>query len=213
VRHIWLADFGSPLYDWITAQEVWRSHIRSLISRFPPGARRILDLGTGPAVSAIVFAESLPDSVVTGLDLSEGMLNRARPRVAASGARDRIQLVRGDAHQLPFPDGFADAVAGHSFLYLMPDRARALSEAKRVLRAGGQLVLLEPQQGFRFPRWALWRKSLRFGISMFLWRIVSQVEGRFSTTSLGDLISAAGFVDVHVEPTLGGLGLIASARA
>ncbi len=207
------ADLGAPLYDWITAQEVWRSHIRSLVAAFPKSTRRVLDLGTGPAVSAIVFAEALPEARVTGVDLSEGMLRRAVPRVALSRAKDRIQLVRADAHHLPFPDRIADAVAGHSFLYLLPDREQGLSEAKRVLKPGGRLVLLEPQEGFRFPGPALWRKSARFGLSMFLWRLVSQVEGRFSNEALSGLIRGAGFSDVHVEPTLGGLGLIASGSA
>ena len=208
-----LPDLAAPFYDWMTAQEVWRAHVRSLIERFSQPSRKVLDLGTGPAVSAIVLAEALPDARVTGLDLSAGMLRRARARVAVSPARDRIKLVRGDALRLPFPDGFADAATGHSFLYLVPDRPLALAEARRVLRPGGRLVLLEPRAGSALPGPSLWRQSFRFGLSMLLWRVVSGMEGRFSEQTLGDLLWAAGFSKVQVTQTLGGLGLIASGTA
>lgn len=208
-----LLDTAAPIYDWLTAQEVWRRHIRERIAtRLADGARDVLDDGTGPGVSAIAIAAALPAVRVVGLDISAPMISRARPHVARCPDRERITLVQGDAMALPFPDASFDGVTGHSFLYLMPDRAKALSEAHRVLRPGGRLVLLEPRAGFRLPSPRFLAQSLPFGCSMVLWRIVSGVEGRFSEASLTETLTKAGFRVLSIEPTLGGLGLVATAE-
>lgn len=207
-------DLGAPLYDWMTAQEVWRGHIRGLARYFPAGedALRVLDLGTGPAVSAIALAEAEPGLRVVGVDYSAGMLARARPRVEASRARDRIELVRADARSLPFPDASFDAATGHSFLYLVPEREKVLAEVRRVLRPGGRLVLLEPRQGGRFDPLHALRRDPRFALSMLLWRMASGIEGRFQPEELAALIAGAGFRVVDWRETLSGLGLVIAAE-
>ena len=208
-----LLDTAAPIYDWLTAQEVWRRHVRERIAaRLPAAARDVLDDGTGPAVSALAIAAARPAVRVVGLDISSQMIARARPHVAKSPDRDRITLVIGDAMALPFPDASFDGVTGHSFLYLIPDRAKALAEARRVLRPGGRLVLLEPRAGFQVPSLRFLAQSLPFGCSMVLWRLVSGVEGRFSESSLADTLVKGGFSVLSIEPTLGGLGLVATAE-
>ena len=208
-----LLNAAAPIYDWLTAQEIWRRHVRERIaSRLPENARDVLDDGTGPGVSAFAIAAARPAVRVVGLDISGPMIARARPHLAACPDRDRITLVQGDAMALPFPDGAFDGVTGHSFLYLMPDRAKALAEARRVLHPGGRLVLLEPRAGIRLPSLRFLAQSLPFGCSMVLWRLVSSVEGRFSETSLASTLTAGGFTVLSVEPTLGGLGLVATAE-
>ena len=208
-----LLDRAAAIYDWLTAQEIWRRHIRErMAAALPPGSRAILDDGTGPAVSAVQLAAVHRDAHVVGLDISAGMIRRAAPNVAAAPDRARITLVQGDAMALPFPDASFDGVAGHSFLYLIPDRMKALAEAHRVLRPGGRLVLLEPRAGFHLPSPRFLAQSLPFGCSMVLWRMVSRVEGRFSESSLAETLSKGGFRVVSIEPTLGGLGLVAIAE-
>lgn len=207
-----LLDTAAPIYDWLTAQEIWRRHIRERIaSQLPLDARDILDDGTGPGVSAFAIAAARADVRVTGLDISGPMIDRARPHHARCPDRDRIAFVQGDAMALPFPDASFDGVTGHSFLYLIPDRMKALSEARRVLRPGGRIVLLEPRAGIRFPTPGFLAQSLPFGCSMVLWRLVSSVEGRFSEAALADTLVKGGFTVLSIEPTLGGLGLVATA--
>jgi len=214
-----LFDLGAPLYDWMTAQETWRSHVRGLARHFPAASSdggeatlRLLDLGTGPAVSAIALAEADPGLRVTGVDYSQGMIARARPRVGVSPARDRIEVLQADARALPFEDGSFDVATGHSFLYLVPERERVLAEALRVLRPGGRLVLLEPRDAGRLAPLQSFGADLRFGLSMLLWRMASGVEGRFSAEDLHGLISAAGFRVLGCEETLSGLGWVVAAE-
>lgn len=209
----WLFDLGAPAYDWLTSQEVWREHVRSLAKRFAPGTRAVLDLGTGNAVSAVALAQALPEARIVGLDRSAAMLVRARSKVNAGGLAERVPLVRADACALPFRDGAFAAATGHSFLYLVADKSGALAEARRVLRPGGRLILMEPQAGFWLPPARLVARSSRFAVSVALWRLVSRVKGRFTPDALRGALVAAGFGVVAVEPTLGGLGLIAVATA
>ncbi len=85
---------------------------------------------------------------LTAIDLSPGMLELARRRAAALGLR--ADLREGDAQRLDFPDASFDTVVFTLALCSIPDDGRAVAEARRVLRPGGRLLLLEH---VRSPRW------------------------------------------------------------
>ncbi|UOX89999.1 class I SAM-dependent methyltransferase [Amycolatopsis sp. FBCC-B4732] len=99
----------------------------------------VLDLGCGTGRFTIPLAES--GAVVTGLDLSPGMLAVARAKLGERGLR--ADLREGDMADLPFPDACFDVVT--SMLALMhipiPDRPRVFREVHRVLKPGGRMVL------------------------------------------------------------------------
>jgi SAM-dependent methyltransferase len=122
------------------------------------------------------------------------------------------RLARADALRLPFPDGAFDAVTGHSFLYLVPERAAVLAEAWRVLTPGGRLALLEPWAGPLAPRAVLdHSRDPRFLLSVTLWRVFSRWRGRFGAEELAALLTEQGFVAARCQVVLGGLGLVAYA--
>ncbi|MBI2565770.1 MAG: methyltransferase domain-containing protein [Candidatus Schekmanbacteria bacterium] len=200
----WLFDVGADIYALLTWQEPWRAHCRSMVDHFPGGTARILDLGIGPGVSGIAVLERLPRAQVVGLDFSSRMLRQAQ-RYTRRGPAP-LALVQADATHLPFPDGSFDVVMAHSFLYLLTDACSAVAEARRVLRPGGRAVFLEPAGGGS-ASWVLKSLSVRFAISMALWRAASRHAGRFSEATLRELLEPH-LVDVATLPTLGGLGLI-----
>lgn len=201
-------DAGAEVYDWLTFQSTWRDHCASLADHFPPGTRRVLDLGIGPGISGLALRDRLPGATIVGLDFSRRMLALARRRTAGA----RIPLVRGDAARLPFPDATFDAVTGHSLLYLLPDARAAVREIARVLRPGGRAVFLEPHAGA--PRTALLRLRgpVRFRLAMVLWRVYSLTRRRFTPETLAALL-ATHLRAPETRPTLGGLGLVATASA
>ena len=227
----WLFNLGADLYGWFTAQAPWRASCARMAALVPPEPGiRVADLGCGPGVSAIEIARLRPDARVVGLDRARRMLAEARRRSrserrrghgggsragrATAGRPDSggrpIGWVLGDAARLPFPDAGLDAVTGHSFLYLLPDREAALAEMRRVLRPGGVVVLMEPH-----ARPATLRQTLRAGrdprhlLAVSLWRPFSRVHGRYTRQSLAATLEAAGFTNCRVEEALGGLGLLA----
>jgi ubiquinone/menaquinone biosynthesis C-methylase UbiE len=109
----------------------------------PEGARfaRVLELGAGTGFFSInlVLGGCLDGADITVTDISEGMLEVC----VANGRRHGVTLASraGDAEALPFDDGAFDLVIGHAFLHHMPDPARTLAEALRVLAPGGTLVI------------------------------------------------------------------------
>ncbi|MEZ0239361.1 MAG: class I SAM-dependent methyltransferase [Chloroflexota bacterium] len=107
------------------------------------GSARLLDIGTGTGTLALAALERWPNVVATGIDPSSAMLEIARQearRRLAPTARARLRLEVSLAARLPFPAGSFDVAVSSFVLQLVPSRAAALREARRVLRRGGQIA-------------------------------------------------------------------------
>jgi len=151
----------------------------------------------------------LPGARLIGVDIAPRMLAQARRRAG----RWPVDWLLGDAAALPLASASVDACTGHSFLYLVRDRTGVLAEALRVLRSGGRLVLMEPHaRGASLHGVLSVSRDPRHLLSVGLWRPFSRLHGRFTPSSLAATLERAGFVDCHIEETLGGLGLLVSAR-
>ena len=101
----------------------------------------VLELGCGTGKNTVWLAERA--RTVLGLDLSAGMLARARQRLTDADAR-RVQLVRHDVREpWPLPDAAVDVVVGTLVLEHVEALAPVYAEAARVLRPGGRLLLCE----------------------------------------------------------------------
>lgn len=103
----------------------------------------LLDVGTGTARLLVKMAAvpELSGLRMVGIDFFEDMIDAARRAVAASGLDGRIELHVADAHDLPFPEGFADYVISRSTIHHWTAPPRALREIYRVLRPGGVALI------------------------------------------------------------------------
>lgn len=99
---------------------------------------KILDVATGPGRLAFYLAEHLRDAKITGVDINENMLRRARK--IAGEKKVKIDFIRGDIYQLPFKEKQFDAVAGLRFSMHLPDINSLISELARVLKKDGILI-------------------------------------------------------------------------
>ncbi|HVX59124.1 MAG TPA: class I SAM-dependent methyltransferase [Pirellulales bacterium] len=111
-------------------------------------ANQILDLGTGTAQIPIELNRRSPETRVLAIDLAASMLELARRNVEAAGFSETIALEQVDAKGLPFDAGTFAAVISNSIVHHIPEPARTLAEACRVVRPGGLLFfrdLLRPR--------------------------------------------------------------------
>lgn len=139
--HVYDGAAGHALSDPVEAA-AWR---RVLERALPPAPAHVLDAGTGTGSLAFVAADLGYE--VTGVDLSEGMLERARVKAEERGVD--VALVHGPA-EAPPPGPF-DAVIERHVLWTMPDPVAALVAWRSVTVPGGRLVLLEGSWGGEGP--------------------------------------------------------------
>ena len=102
-----------------------------------PG-ERVLEVGVGTGLTLPLYPEGCH---VTGIDISEPMLERARARLE-SLARPRIDLRVMDARRLQFPDGTFDKVFAPYVISVVPDPDKVLAEMRRVCRPGGTVMVV-----------------------------------------------------------------------
>lgn len=108
---------------------------------------RILDVACGVGFDAIELARRFPGAEVYGLDPSQGFLELARER--AQGLAN-ARFIGGDSRRLPFGDNCFDAVRIDRSLQHIGAPIEALREMVRVTRAGGRIVVAEPDWGTFF---------------------------------------------------------------
>jgi len=139
--HVYDDAAGHALSDPVEAA-AWR---RVLERTLPPAPASVLDAGTGTGSLALAAADLGYE--VTGVDLSDGMLQRARAKAADRGVE--IAFVHGPA-EAP-PSGPFDAVIERHVLWTIPDPVAALIAWRSVTAPGGRLVLLEGSWGGEGP--------------------------------------------------------------
>lgn len=147
----------------------WRRKLIRLLSGKNP--RTILDVATGTGDLAIALT-ALQPQMITGIDISEKMLEIAREKVVRREFDKIISLKSGDAENIPFPDNSFDAVTVAFGVRNYENLLKGLMEMNRVLKDGGTMMILE----FSQPE----KKLLSF-----LYRIYSRVVIPFT----GELLS------------------------
>jgi len=104
--------------------------------------KRVLEIGTGLGADHQRFAEA--GAKLSGIDLTERAIAHTRQRLAAFGLES--DLATGDAENLPFPDNSFDLVYSWGVLHHSPDTRRAIAEAHRVLKPGGEARIMVGQR-------------------------------------------------------------------
>ena len=128
----------APVYD-VVYDRLTEPAARAAVTAVEACGPRILEVGVGTGLSLGYYR---PGSEVHGIDLSEDMLRRAGRKVRTRGLGQVRSLQVMDACRLGFQDSCFDAVTGQFIITLVPHPEAALDEMARVLRPGGEIVLV-----------------------------------------------------------------------
>ncbi len=127
----------------------WRRKAIKLLKPFHP--KQMLDVATGTGDFAILACKELNPDALTGIDISEGMMNVGREKVKRKGLSDKISFSREDCTALSFSDNKFDAVTVAFGIRNFENLDKGLSEICRVLKSEGHLIILELSAPDRFP--------------------------------------------------------------
>jgi ubiquinone/menaquinone biosynthesis C-methylase UbiE len=133
--------------------------LAAAVTRLEAPPARVLDLGTGTGAGALWLAQEFPDARVTGLDISEPMIEQAKAKVPNELA-GRVEFQVGDAERLPFSDGSVDLVAQISVPVFFDEVARVLAPRGYVVVVSS----LGPKTPFHTPERTLRKGFRRRGI-------------------------------------------------
>ena len=131
------------MYDFTFGPTLHAGRIQSIQRMGIKAGDRVLEVGVGTGINASLYP---PDCVVTGIDLSEPMLEKARERVLRKGLSN-IRLLAMDAADLKFPDNSFDIVYAPYVISVVPDPVAVVREMRRVCRRGGRMVILNHFRG------------------------------------------------------------------
>jgi SAM-dependent methyltransferase len=130
---------SAAMYDALVASvlEGFYARAASEVAAAHPGGN-VLEVGSGPGRLAVQLAREAPDTTLTGVDISDAMVERAARRAAGAGLSERVRFEVGDVGALPLADQEFDGVMSTLSLHHWPDPARGLAEIYRVLKPDGE---------------------------------------------------------------------------
>src|SRR5450830_69426 len=150
----------------------------------------VLDLGSGGGIDVLLSARRVgPTGKAYGLDMTDEMLALARENQRKAGSTN-VEFLKGEIEHVPLPDASVDVIISNCVITPSTDKDRALAEAFRVLKPGGRLAVSDVVTKGEVP--APVKKSLE------LW--IGCVAGALAEEEYASKLSAAGFIEISVEP-------------
>jgi demethylmenaquinone methyltransferase/2-methoxy-6-polyprenyl-1,4-benzoquinol methylase len=146
----------------------WRKKAVRMLQKDKP--QWILDVATGTADMAILAERLLKPAKITGIDISDEMLELGKKKIEKEGLVGKIQLQHGDSETINYSENTFDAVMVAFGVRNFENLENGLAEMLRVLKPGGRLVVLE----FSKPR----RKAVKSLYNLYM-RIVAPRVARW----------------------------------
>lgn len=185
----------------------WRRKGIAFLQPFSP--QTILDIATGTGDLAISMYRTLKADRIVGADISEGMMEVGRRKVADAGYSEHITFEQQDCTALSYPDESFDAVTAAFGIRNFEDIEQGIAEMHRVLKPGGHLMILELSSPETFPMKQLYQLYSKTVIP-FIGRLLSKEKAAYSYLPasikvvpqgkvMTDLLARQGFADAHAH--------------
>ena len=196
----------------------WRKKVLKMVSDKNP--KTILDIATGTGDLAILMAETKAEKII-GLDISAGMLEVGRQKIAAKNLSQKIEMILADSENMPFEDNTFDAITVGFGIRNFETLEKGLAEILRILKPGGIFVILETsvpvktpfKQGYRlYSKFILPAIGRLFSKDRSAYRYLSDSASVFPYGEvLNNILRKIGFIDVKSMPQTFGVATIYSA--
>jgi demethylmenaquinone methyltransferase/2-methoxy-6-polyprenyl-1,4-benzoquinol methylase len=196
----------------------WRKKVLALVSQRNP--KTVLDIATGTGDLALLMAETSAEKII-GLDISAGMLEVGRKKIASANLSNKIEMVLGDSEAMPFEDNSFDAITVAFGIRNFEHLDLGLQEILRVLKPNGIFVVLETSNPTKTPYkqgYSLYTKYLLpligkvFSKDKAAYNYLSESASVFPFgEALNNILRKNGFIEVLAEPQTFGVATIYSA--
>lgn len=196
----------------------WRKKVLKLVSDTNP--ETVLDIATGTGDLAILMTQTGAKKI-TGLDISAGMLEVGRKKIAERKLDSKIDMVLGDSENIPFEDNSFDAITVAFGVRNFETLEKGLAEILRVLKPGGIFVILETSVPTKTP----YKQGYKFytkHILPLIGKLFSKDKSAYAYLSesasvfphgemLNNILRKIGFIEVKNRPQTFGVATIYSA--
>ena len=193
----------------------WRKKVLKLVADTNP--ETILDIATGTGDLAILMASTSAEKII-GLDISAGMLEVGKQKIAQKNLQNKIEMVLGDSEEMPYPDNFFDAITVSFGIRNFENLDKGLSEILRVLKPTGIFVILETSVPVKTPfkqGYSIYTKLILpvigklFSKDNVAYGYLSESASKFPFgEELNNILRKIGFIDVVAMPQTFGVATI-----
>ena len=189
----------------------WRKKVLELVANKKP--EKVLDIATGTGDLAILMTKTTATEII-GLDISAGMLEVGKNKIAQRNLDSKIQMVLGDSENIPYEDNYFDAITVAFGVRNFENPEQGLAEILRVLKPNGIFVILETSVPTKFPFKQGYAFHTRF-ILPLIGKLFSKDKVAYTYLSdsanifpfgeaLNNILRKIGFIDVrHLPQTFG----------
>ena len=197
----------------------WRKKVVNLVKNCNPTS--VLDIATGTGDLAINIAKNTSAKKIIGLDISEGMLNVGKEKIAKEQLSEKIEMMLGDSEKMPFEDNSFDAITVAFGVRNFEHLEIGLTEILRVLKPKGTFVILETSVPEKTPYKQFYNFHSR-RILPIMGKLFSKEGSAYSYLSesaskfpygekLNNILRKVGFIDVENNPQTFGVATIYTA--
>lgn len=197
----------------------WRKKVVEIVGRNKP--KQILDIATGTGDLALMMSVLNPSRIV-GLDISAGMLEVGKQKIAKANLSEKIEMIVGDSEAMPFDDATFDAITVSFGVRNFANLDKGLKEIARVLKPTGVLVILETSNPVKFP----FKQGYKLYTNLFLptvGKLFSKDKSAYSYLSesansfpfgeaFNNILQKNGFTHTKADPVTFGVATIYTAK-
>lgn len=158
---------------------------------------KALEIGPGPGRISIELAKLAPNLQITGLDVSETMVEIAERNAAEHGLGERVEFRLGDASEMPFEDATFDFVLSSGSLHHWEQPTKVFREILRMLKPGSQSVISDVRKDA--PKDQVQELADEIDSAVMRWGMRHSIGEAYTVESIQEIIDGIPFADTKVE--------------